>query len=317
MVFNCVAVSTDLPDRVRAWRVGPTACLILGWVCGVLGPETLLAAGMPQDSVVSSTTASPAPNRSSTGARLELGKSLFEGNCVLCHGIGGTGGRGPGLNRARLARAADDAALRSVIANGIPPGMPSSAFTDEQLAAVVSYVRSLGGKPTAQAPGDVTRGAEIFKRSGCSGCHIVAGKGSGYGPELTDLGQRRSAAYVRETILNPGARLPEDFLLVAVTTARGERLEGIRVNEDVYSIQLKDAAGRFYSLRKSDLKALSRLKGKTPMPSFGGVLTSVEVQDVVAYLEQPLQQQPNESHAEFSQRLQLAVAELLNRGTAD
>src|SRR5258706_11340407 len=33
------------------------------------------------------------------------GNALFERNCAVCHGIGGTGGRGPSLNRARLSRA--------------------------------------------------------------------------------------------------------------------------------------------------------------------------------------------------------------------
>src|ERR1700733_11690503 len=43
------------------------------------------------------------------------GKKIFESQCALCHGQTGTGGRGPSLNRAKLAKAPDDEALWKVI----------------------------------------------------------------------------------------------------------------------------------------------------------------------------------------------------------
>ena len=61
-------------------------------------------------------------------------------------------------------------------------------------------------------------------------------------------------------------------------------MDGIRVNEDSYSIQIQDATGTFHSLWKRDLKELKKLKGETPMPSFDGILTKTDLQDLVAYL---------------------------------
>ena len=60
--------------------------------------------------------------------------------------------------------------------------------------------------------------------------------------------------------------------------------EGIRVNEDSFTIQIKDASGTFHSLDKRDLKDLKKLRGQTPMPSFEGIFTDSELDDLVAYM---------------------------------
>jgi len=53
-----------------------------------------------------------------------LGRQLFDGQCAICHGAGGTGGEAPDLTRPRLPRAPDDNALRTVIETGFAPRMP-------------------------------------------------------------------------------------------------------------------------------------------------------------------------------------------------
>jgi hypothetical protein len=61
-------------------------------------------------------------------------------------------------------------------------------------------------------------------------------------------------------------------------------VRGIRVNEDSFTIQLRDAGGRYHSFRKAELKDLVRLSGRTPMPSFEGQIGQAELDDLVAYL---------------------------------
>jgi cytochrome c oxidase cbb3-type subunit III len=214
------------------------------------------------------------------------GKKLFELHCAVCHGIEGRGGgRGPNLNRVRLEHAPDDAALKSLIENGIPPEMPEAWYMSEKDAAnVVAYVRSLGAIPQEPVPGDSVRGAGVYAKGGCANCHIVAGEGKGFGPELTDVGARRSAKYLRECLVKPSANLPEGFLWVEAKAAMGETVRGIRVNEDTFSIQIKDSSGGFHSLRKQELKELRKLRGETPMPSYEQIFSAVELQDLVAYL---------------------------------
>ena len=216
---------------------------------------------------------------------LAAAKLIFESHCALCHGIDGGGGRGPSLGRPKLARAADDEALKSLIENGIPPEMPEAWFlSKEEIAGLAVYVRSLGNVPPETLPGDPARGKAIYERSGCSTCHILDGEGSGYGPELTDVGARRGSARLRETLQNPAKTIPENFLLLAITTSAGQAVRGIRLNEDTFSIQLRDQQGRFYSFRKSELRDLKRLRGETPMPPYGSALSSAELDDLINFL---------------------------------
>jgi putative heme-binding domain-containing protein len=212
------------------------------------------------------------------------GRKIFESQCALCHGQTGTGGRGPSLHRPKLKHAPDDEALALVIAEGIPPEMPGAwQLTPREVMSVAAYVRSLGAIPPEKLPGDAARGERIYQAKGCAACHIVDGKGEGFGPELSDIGARRNAAHLRQAVQRPASALPEDFLYVAATTAAGT-VRGIRVNEDSFFIQIKDARGQFHSFAKAELKDLKRLRGETPMPSFESALSAAELDDLVAYL---------------------------------
>jgi putative heme-binding domain-containing protein len=216
---------------------------------------------------------------------LDLGKRLFESQCALCHGLTGTGGRGPNLHRPKLNHAPTDDDLKKVISDGIPPEMPSAWQLDSrEVASVAAYVRSLGTVPLEPVPGDPSPGAALYRAKGCAGCHMIAGKGEGLGPELTDIGARRNPAYLRQVLTNPASALPEDFLLVEGVPAQGEPVRGIRANEDSFTIQIKDLRGAFHSFRKSELKDLRRFPNQTPMPSFQSALTPAELDDLVAYL---------------------------------
>jgi cytochrome c oxidase cbb3-type subunit 3 len=214
-----------------------------------------------------------------------VGKKIFESQCALCHGQTGTGGRGPSLNRPTLYKAPDDAALRKVISGGIPPEMPGAwQLNPREVAGVAAYVRSLGSTPPEILAGDPTRGEAVYESKGCPSCHMAGGKGEGIGPELSDIGARRNAAWLRHTLLQPTDSLPEGFLYVAAVTPSGETVRGIRVNEDSFTIQLKDAKAKFHSFRKTELKELRRLKQESPMPSFERSLSAAELDDIVAYL---------------------------------
>jgi hypothetical protein len=75
-----------------------------------------------------------------------------------------------------------------------------------------------------------------------------------------------------------------EYLPVRIVTRTGSEIRGIRVNEDAFTIQVRDAAGRFYSLRKTDVEQLDKPAGKSMMPSFASRVTAPELADLVAYL---------------------------------
>lgn len=247
--------------------------------------------------VVAAVVSTPVRAGAQNTADVDAGRRLFQGMCVECHGAGGTGGDAPSLNRPRLNHAPDDAALANVIGNGIPnTSMPRvRRFTESELQQLVAYVRSVGKITPDRVPGDAKKGAALYKTLACSSCHIVAGEGGTLGPDLTDIGFLRGAAYLREAVVAPGATLPKgtlsvlsrgyaEYLPVRIVTRQGSEIRGIRLNEDAFTIQVRDAAGKFYSLRKSDIERLDKQAGQSLMPSFASRLTAPELTDLVAYL---------------------------------
>lgn len=241
--------------------------------------------------------AAPRAIASPTAADIERGHALFDAQCVRCHGIGGTGGIGPPLARPKLRRASDDESLVEVIADGVPgTAMGGGQFSVHESAQVAAYVRTLGRAPAEALPGDPARGKAIYEGKGaCAACHIVRGGGNGLGPELSEIGDRRGSPYLRESLLDPGATLPEravpyepnsyaGYLVMRAVTPAGEEIVGARVQEDSFTIQLRDASGRLHSLRKESLKSLEKKDGASLMPSYRGTLTPAEIDDVVSYL---------------------------------
>jgi len=220
-------------------------------------------------------------------ADLLAGKKLFDVQCALCHGPNGEGARGPSLTRAKLSHAPDDAALLRVLEDGIRgtemPGV--GTMSDREVRQTAAYVRSLGKVTLKPVPGDPTRGAQIYNGKGnCVGCHSIHGEGGVAGPDLSVIGDSRSAAYLRESLLKPDAAVPQGFLLVTVVPSGGQPVTGARVNEDSFSIQIRDDQGRSLSFWKKDLAKIDRQRGKSPMPSYQGQLTETELTDLTAYL---------------------------------
>jgi cytochrome c oxidase cbb3-type subunit 3 len=213
------------------------------------------------------------------------GKRIFEGQCALCHGQTAQGGRGPNLAQPRLRRAPDDAAMFRLIQYGIQGTEMDGAWqmTDDEIRQVVAYVRSLGNTPREELPGDATRGKSLYGKNGCASCHVVSGAGTGFGPELTEVGAKRSAANLREHLTDPGKSTPEGFMMVRAVARDGHKFSGARINEDSFTVQIRDASGALHSLRKRDLVEYKKLPGESPMPSFR-TLSSAELDDLVAYL---------------------------------
>lgn len=245
--------------------------------------------------LLAGTQSAPAPP--TAAGDVEQGKKLFDGMCARCHGVDGTGDEGPSLDRPTLTRAPDDESLRTVIRDGIPDrGMPRvRRLTDSELAHLVVYVRSLGRTSRTATTGNAERGRAIYDRLGCTTCHIVDGQGGSFGPELTQIGLTRGPAYLRQSFLGPAEALPRglspvpgrgltEYLPLRVVTGDQREILGVRVNEDPFTIQVRDMSNRFHSFRKSDLKVLDKQFGKSLMPSFRGRLTDAECDDLVAYL---------------------------------
>ena len=226
-----------------------------------------------------------------SATELAMGKRMFDASCARCHGIGGVGDLGPPLNHAELRSAPTDSALRSIIKDGIPgTSMPGFFYIwDDDARKVVAYVRSLGRVAPEPLTGNAGNGRVVYDRLGCASCHTLSGVGGVVGPELTDIGVKRSVAHLRRSITDPGASLADEggvfqYLVTRVETRDGRSVMGTRVNEDGFSIQLRDLNGRMHSFRKSELRTLDKDFKSSLMPSYRETITTRELDDIIAYL---------------------------------
>ena len=84
--------------------------------------------------------------------------------------------------------------------------------------------------------------------------------------------------------MDPQATVPEDYLLVTVAPKNGPSVTGLVVNEDSFSIKVRDNSGQSHSFWKSDVTNIDKQRGKSTMPSYKGQLSDSELTDLVAYL---------------------------------
>jgi len=222
------------------------------------------------------------------------GHRIFDAQCAWCHGADGTGGMGPNL-QGTLRHGATIASIVDIITNGIPStDMPGfrGPLTDRSIRQTAAYVQSLSrlaahpapGRSTSLTAGNATRGAAIYQSNGCASCHVVKGEGGTLGPDLTAIGSRRGGTYLREAIVKPAAAHPTGYLVVRAVTANGTDVRGIRVNEDVFWVHIRDASGTVHALQKSELKSLDREIDASLMPSYATRIKDAELDDLVAYL---------------------------------
>ena len=134
----------------------------------------------------------------SSARSIELGRANF-GTCMGCHGqdAAGRAGIGPRIaSKSYLAAATDDFLITTIKQgrSGTTMIAWASILSDEQIHAVVSYLRSLHPVEPAtldESPlkGVPENGAKIF-RSICSGCHGRSGAGYQETANGTGIGRK-------------------------------------------------------------------------------------------------------------------------------
>ena len=127
------------------------------------------------------------------------------------------------------------------VVEGYQPSMPSLGrqLNDLEMVAIISFLESLGGEVTvdgkatfpkyrgngaeASAPATAAAapaaapeasgksGEELVQQWQCGNCHKLDGPDRLVGPSLWDIGARQSPDYIRESILQPDAKIAEGF----------------------------------------------------------------------------------------------------------
>lgn len=218
---------------------------------------------------------------------IEAGQKLFREGCAACHGANAEGGRGPNLNENRDLRRMTDAQLFATIRHGIPgTEMPASPLPDHNVWQVAAFVRSLSA-PAYLMPvrGDAKAGEELFfGKAQCASCHMVQGKGGYIGPDLTNVAGQSTNRQLRESILQPNARIDPAFIGVVVRLKDGTRLEGVAKNHSNYSLQLLDNNGKLHLLSTQEIQNIDFRKKSLMPDNYGERLSPEELTNLLAFL---------------------------------
>jgi len=218
-----------------------------------------------------------------TAQSSRVGEGVFNANCAMCHGKDGTGGRGPNL-RGSLSKGNLSSDLKSVIENGIPgTAMPKFNLSEENLHGVIRYVESLqrASSSSAEPRGDRSAGKRVYESNGCSACHEIDNVGSTFGPNLSRIGASRSYEYLKTSIVDPSADVPDENRTVRVITADGKQFVGIWVNEDSFTVQIRLPDESFASFDKQTLKQeVYEKESAMPVYSF----SDTDLENLITYL---------------------------------
>jgi putative heme-binding domain-containing protein len=230
-------------------------------------------------------TQAPLHDSQYSDADIAYGATLYTAKCVTCHGTQGDAIGAVNLRSGTFRNALVDRDLERFIRAGSPAGMPAFRLDNADMAGIVAYLRNMNYFDTAAVKtGDAARGYALFDGKGrCAGCHRIGVAGSRVAPNLSEIGSARSAGSLQRSLLDPTSQMMPINRPVHVVKKDGTIINGRRLNEDTYSLQIIDDRERLHSLLKADLREYA-ISTTSPMPSYKGTLSEEEIADVLAYL---------------------------------
>src|SRR5258708_39093800 len=114
------------------------------------------------------------------------------------------------------------------------------------LLSAAPFAAQQTSNPTATAGESL-----FFGKAGCASCHEVNGRGGVTGPDFSAAGQAAPET-LRAKILNPnnstqtppgGRGAP---LTIVAKMKDGREIQGVRRNEDTFTLQIVDASGQLH-----------------------------------------------------------------------
>jgi putative heme-binding domain-containing protein len=236
------------------------------------------------------------------GGQTTQGKNPLEGNpeailagmagfrlrCADCHGTDGRGVRGPDITQVWSSGRSDEG-LFKLVRSGIPgsemPAFIAPRTSDREVWQVLAYLKTLASPASTDPPrGNAENGAKVF-RTLCVTCHKVNSTGGRLGPDLSRIGSARTRDVMLARIRRGSEEFRAGFEPVTVTPPDGKPIEGVKKNEDLFSVQIMDTRERIQGYEKDKMKVVENGK-KSAMPIFGpDRLSDSDLDDLLRYLQ--------------------------------
>jgi len=219
---------------------------------------------------------------------IRAGMGVFRQRCADCHGTDARGVRGPDITHI-WSSGRTDPGLFQTIRTGVPntemPAFAAPRTSDREVWQILAYLRTLAAPAPADPPrGNAENGARVFQAH-CASCHRVNATGGRIGPDLSRIGSARS----RDTLVVRIRRGSEDFATgfapVTITPESGPAIQGVKKNEDLFSVQIMDSRERIQGYEKDKVKTVAN-GTRSAMPTFGpDRLNESDLDDLVRYLQ--------------------------------
>ena len=184
----------------------------------------------------------------------------------------------------------------------------------EKILAVLSYLQSLGGDPDIDAltklkekipeasktkvvpwvppiEVDPKEGELIFfddtRDVTCSKCHVINGKGSKIGPDLTGIGAVQTPQYLIESVLKPSSVIVKGFETMYLMTNDGMAYNGLLVSQDEEEVVLmvdEDGVMEEYVFYPDEIAQMQKQDVSIMPGNLSEMLTTKEFYGIISFL---------------------------------
>ena len=215
---------------------------------------------------------------------IRVGGALYGARCATCHGADAKGIEAPDLTRL-WATGVEDYRVFQTVREGVSGSiMPSSTAPDNELWAIVAYLRSISTVALVIDPNADSKRGEALFNSTCTTCHRVNGQGGSMGPDLTRIALIRSKDLLTSAIRNPSALIGSRYEPITLVLNDGTQVRGTLKSEDAFSIQIMNSEQQLRGFRMSQLQDIIR-ETESAMPVFDvNVLSDNDLNNILGYL---------------------------------
>ncbi|MGB3586229.1 MAG: PVC-type heme-binding CxxCH protein [Tunicatimonas sp.] len=132
--------------------------------------------------------------------------------------------------------------------------------------------------------GNPVRGKLVFQSATaqCQSCHKVDGWGSDYGPDLSNIGNSKSARQLALAILEPSAEIAPEWQGWFVTDKQGAKHLGRQIDVGSTSVELMAISGEFVTYEQP--QSYGPVSSSLMPDGLENTMTSSEFNDLIAYL---------------------------------
>jgi mono/diheme cytochrome c family protein len=206
---NYLFTKVSGPERVLEGARMPT----FGFAPGEAAAVTVALLSLKKDPLPAARTTrdSELPRYEPQG---EFGALVSRYRCLSCHQIQGTGGTLSTVPLDRIGSQLQEAYIEGYLQKpiavrvGLQERMPPLNITPGEARVLAGYLSTVMLDDALQHDvlsdaTTVARGAELFDRYGCVGCHIVGERGGFVGPDLNGSGTRLQPGWTVAWLLDP------------------------------------------------------------------------------------------------------------------